>query len=74
MPVRVVRLDATLEVVTGRLSGNPTSGRQGDLDVARSSLATGRGTSVGDLAVDADQPVAAIAWQILDWLGWLPAD
>lgn len=72
MPVRVVRLAVPVAVVVERLSGNPTSGRQDDLEVARRSLADGSGSSVGDLVVDGTQPVSAVAAEILGWLGWLP--
>ena len=72
MPVRTVRLIAPFEVIAGRLSVNPTSGRQDDLAEARRAVAAGRGASIGDLVVASDRPVREIAEEILSWLGWMP--
>lgn len=74
LPVRTVRLVAPIEVIVRRLSGNPATGRQDDLAVARRALSTGRGASVGDLVVASDRPVREVADEILSWLGWLLFD
>jgi hypothetical protein len=53
-----------------RLKKGPTSGRRGDLEVAREWL-TGRvGEGVEDRAVTNDGSIAAVATAILDWLSW----
>ena len=72
MPLRTVRLVAPIDVIVGRLSGNPTSGRQDDLAEARRAGAAGRAASIGDLEVARDRPVREVAEDILAWLGWLP--
>lgn len=70
VPVRVVRLTVSLDEISQRLAGNVTSGRLDDLRAAAESLATGQGAGPEDLAVANDWPVAAVAQQIMDFLGW----
>ena len=74
MPLRVVFLSAPLDVVRARLAREPTSGR---LDDAQQTEAwageVGPERVAADLRVDADRSIAAIATDILDRLGWLPA-
>jgi hypothetical protein len=71
MPMRVVRLVASLEVIERRLAGHSTSGRHDDLEQARRGLASGIGAGLGDLVVDSDRPIRAVADEILGWLGWV---
>jgi hypothetical protein len=71
MPLRVVRLTVPLAVVERRLGDNPTTGRAGDLVVAREAFAAGEGEGLEDLVVDNDRPIAHVASEIVDWLGWL---
>jgi adenylylsulfate kinase-like enzyme len=70
MPLSVVRLEASIEVIERRLATSPTSGRQDDLDAARVAIAEGRGGSVGDLVLDSDRPVGEVAAEVLAWLDW----
>lgn len=71
VPLRVVRLTVSLDEITRRLAGDVTSGRRDDLRAAAESLATGLGTGLEDLAIANDRPVAAVAQQIMDFLGWI---
>ena len=71
MPVGVIRLVVPLPVVQARLAGDPTRARKGDLARTEAWLASGADTVPVDLAIDGDRPVAAVASDILDWLGWL---
>jgi hypothetical protein len=71
MPVRVVGLNVPLPVVQARLGSDPTRGRQDDLARSAAFLAAGSTAVPVDLALDADRPVAAIAHDLIDWLGWL---
>jgi hypothetical protein len=65
--MRVVRLTAPLEVIERRVG----DGRDDELDVVRTALASPALDDVGDLVIDADRPLPEIAAEILDWLGWL---
>jgi hypothetical protein len=71
MPIRVARLVAPIEEIARRLAPNPTDARGGDLEQARRDLESGAGSQLGDLVVDSDRPVGAVAADILGWLGWL---
>jgi hypothetical protein len=66
MPLRVVRLVVSREQVDHRLTNDPTSGRHGDLEVARKWLTGGVGEGIEDRAVTNDGPIAAVATEILD--------
>jgi hypothetical protein len=70
MPLRVVRLVVSREQVDHRLTNDPTSGRHGDLKVAREWLTRGVGEGIEDRAVTSDGPIAAVATEILNWLSW----
>ena len=70
MALRVVRLVVSREQVVHRLTNDPTSGRRGDLEVAREWLTGGVGEGVEDRAVTNNGPIAAVATEILDWLPW----
>ena len=70
MPLRVVRLVVSREQVDHRLTNDPTSGRHGDLEVAREWLTGGVGEGIEDRAVTNDGPIAAVATEILEWLSW----
>jgi hypothetical protein len=66
-PMKVVRLVAPIEVIERRVGG----GREEELDVARAALATSDLDGFGDIVVDSDRPIADLAGEILEWLGWL---
>jgi hypothetical protein len=71
-PLRVVRLDVDEQIVTRRLSSDPTEERRGDdLEVALEWLATGRGMGLEDLLLPGDRPVRETAEAICSWLGWI---
>ena len=70
MPLRVVRLTVPLSVVEERLSPNPTTGRQHDLEVARKQIAAREDHGLEDLVVDNDRPISEVAAEIVAWLGW----
>jgi hypothetical protein len=71
MPVRVVGLRVPLPVVQARLGADPTRGRQDDLARTEAYLAEGVDAVAVDLTLDADRPVASVARELIDWLGWL---
>jgi hypothetical protein len=71
MPLRVVGLTVPLPVVQARLAGDPTRARQDDLARTEAFMASGATAVHVDLSLDADRPVAAIARELVDWLGWL---
>jgi hypothetical protein len=70
MPLRVVRLVVSREQVDHRLTNDPTSGRHGDLEVAREWLTRGVGEGIEDQAVTNEGPIATVATEILEWLSW----
>jgi hypothetical protein len=63
----VVRLVVSREQVDHRLTNDPTSGRHGDLEVAREWLIGGVGEGIEDRAVTNDGSIAAVATAILVW-------
>jgi hypothetical protein len=72
VPLRVVRLEVSVQLVEQRLSSDPTQERRtDDLRVAREWLAAGRGTGLEDLLLPGDQPVRETARAICSWLGWV---
>jgi len=74
VPLRVVRLTVPLEHIAQRLAADVTSGRQDDLVAAAESIASGEGAGLEDLIIGNDQPITAVAEQILAFLSWsLPA-
>lgn len=71
VPLRVVRLDVSAELVEQRLSSDPTEERRiDDLRVARDWLATDRGIGLEDFQLPGDRPVRQTAEAICAWLGW----
>ena len=71
VPLRVVRLSASLQDIERRLSDDVTSGRQDDLRDAAESIATSEGVGLEDLVIEtSDKPVQEIAAKIMTWLGW----
>ena len=72
MPLRVVRLEVTLDEMVRRLRSDPTSGRRDDVDVAEHWLAESIGVGLADLSIANVGPIQSVATQIIDWLGWTP--
>jgi len=70
LPLKVVRLAVPLAVIEQRLASDVTSGRRDDLREAATQLATAEGAGLADLTIVNDRPVAAVAQQILTFLGW----
>jgi hypothetical protein len=70
MPVRVIGLVVPLPVVRARLVADPTGARKDDLARTEAFLASGAESLPLDLALDGDRPVATIAHDLVDWLGW----
>jgi gluconate kinase len=70
VPLRVVRLDVSLDVIERRLLADPTEGRRNDVRVATTWLADGTGAGLEDLTISNEQPIAAVATAIISWLGW----
>ncbi len=71
-PMRVVRLDVAEDIVTRRLSTDPTAERrEDDLRVAREWLASSRGVGLEDLVLPGDRSVRETATAICSWLGWI---
>jgi hypothetical protein len=71
MPIRVVGLSVPLPVVQARLGSDPTRGREDDLARSAAFLSGSSAAVPVDLTLDADRPVAGIARDLIDWLGWL---
>jgi adenylylsulfate kinase len=71
LPLRVVRLEVGLPDIERRLAGDVTSGRREDLREAASALEAGEGVGVEDVVIANDRPVAAVAQDVLSFLGWL---
>ncbi|HEY1640826.1 MAG TPA: hypothetical protein VGG35_09080 [Streptosporangiaceae bacterium] len=70
MPLRVARLTAGLAEIERRLGADVTSGRRDDLREAAASIAAGEGAGIGDVVIDATQPVGMVARDVLAFLGW----
>lgn len=70
IPLRVVRLEVTLDEIARRLRPDPTSGRRDDLEVAAQWLADSVGVGVEDLSIVNAGPIQDVAGKIIDWLGW----
>jgi cellulose biosynthesis protein BcsQ len=71
LPLRVVRLSASLADIERRLAGDVTSGRREDLREAAASISASEGVGVEDLVVGSDRPVGVVAREVMAWLGWL---
>ncbi|HXS62812.1 MAG TPA: hypothetical protein VN767_08050 [Streptosporangiaceae bacterium] len=70
VPLRVVRLSVPLEQIEKRLASDVTSGRRADLIAAAESIEAGEGVGLEELAISNDQPITAVAKQILTFLDW----
>jgi adenylylsulfate kinase-like enzyme len=70
LPMRVVRLTVPLAEIRRRAAGDPTTQRQDDLRESEASIAAGEGTGIEDTVISNDQPVPAVAGQVMTWLGW----
>lgn len=68
--LRVVRLTLPLADIEARLAPSVTTGRRDDLRRAAIWLKDGIGEEVGDIVVANHRPVASVAAELLDWLGW----
>jgi adenylylsulfate kinase len=73
LPLRVVRLAVPLHSIEQRLARDVTSGRRDDLRNAASSIATGEGAGVEDVAISNDRPIGVVAREVMAFLGWLGA-
>ena len=71
VPLRVVRLSVSWPAIEQRLASDVTSGRRDDLRDAAASVAEGEGVGVEDIVISNDRPVAAVAREVMAWLGWL---
>jgi gluconate kinase len=71
VPLRVVRLTLPLSEIERRLQSSATTARlRDDLPRAEAWIAESTGVGIEDLAVANDGPVARVAAEIVDWLGW----
>lgn len=69
--LRVAQLSVPLHVIEQRLATAPTEERRvSDARTAARWLADGIGADVGEVVIDADRPVEAVADDILKWLDW----
>ena len=59
-----------IDVIERRLQADPTDGRRDDLRVATTWLSAGTGAGLEDMTISNEQPIAAVATTIIDWLGW----
>ena len=72
VPMRVVRLDVSADLIARRLSADPTEERrEDDLRVAREWMSARRGVGLEDLVLPGDQPVRRTSEAICSWLGWI---
>jgi len=72
VPMRVVRLDVSADLITRRLSADPNEERRADeLQVAREWMSARRGVGLEDLVRPGDQPVRRTSEAICSWLGWI---
>lgn len=72
VPMRVVRLDVSADLVARRLSADPTEERrEDDLRVAGEWLSARHGVGLEDLVLPGDQPVRRTSEAICSWLGWI---
>jgi hypothetical protein len=74
MPLEVVELIVPFPEIERRLAPDITTARQDDLRDAKAWLTTGHGVGLGDLSVQNDRPVRAVASDILHRLGWMEQD
>ena len=70
LTLRVARLTVPLPDIERRLAGDVTSGRRDDLREAASSIASGEGAGVEDVAISNRRPVGAVARDVMAFLGW----
>lgn len=78
VPLAVVGLRVTPELIRRRLEDDPNASRADDLEAALEHLGAS-GDAAGapdesDWTIDADAPVGELAAQVLGRLGWLPDD
>ena len=59
-----------LDEIGRRLAADVTTEREDDLRVAATAIAAGQGAGLEDLLVSNDRPVAAVAREVLGYLGW----
>jgi hypothetical protein len=72
VPMRVVRLEVSADLIAQRLSIDPTEERrEDDLRVAREWLSARRGVGLEDLVLPGDQPVRQTSEAVCSWLGWI---
>lgn len=74
VPLTVIGLRVTAEVVRRRLAGDPNDSRGADLAVALAHLEAGDPEGDVDWTIDADVSVGDLAAAVIDRLGWLPDD
>ena len=70
LPLRVARLDVSLDVITQRLARDVTSGRQDDLREAARQIEAGDGVGAEDILLPGDRPVREVARELVARLGW----
>jgi adenylylsulfate kinase-like enzyme len=71
VPLRVVRLSVPLPDIERRLAADVTTERQEELREAAKQMADGEGVGIEDVVLANDRPVAIVAEQIMNWLGWM---
>jgi thymidylate kinase len=71
MPVRTVELAVPIEEIERRLAADPTTERREDPEEARRWVAESIGSGFAYLTVANDRPVAEVAAEIIEWLGWV---
>ena len=72
MPIRMVRLTASVAEIRRRLATEPTTGRLDDARQTEAWLAApGDDEPIADVVIANDGPILETAGAILDWSGWL---
>ncbi len=74
VPLTVIGLRVTADVVRRRLEGDPNASRAEDLSTALGQLEGADSEDRVDWAIDADAPPGDLATSVLARLGWLPGD
>ena len=70
LPLRIVRLTASLEEIKRRLSANVTTGRQDDLRRATLQVESSEGEGIEEVTVANDRSIRQVAMEVLDRIGW----
>jgi hypothetical protein len=69
-PLHVVRLETTIEVIRSRLAGDPTEGRQTDLNRAEQQVSAHAGADLADHTIRSEGRVLDLVHEVIEAIGW----